>query len=201
MKNILDLVSRVKAVKVAVSNIERERNALVEQSAKADFLAVTERKSQVLIQEAAKTLQNNIKSALTTLCTKALKDVFPDKDISFNVNFVPHKHTTAIEMSIQEDGIDYDPLESRGHGLADVLTFALRVSILALQPNLRRILIMDEPFTRVSEEYRDRVIEFVKEVSKQTGIQIILVTHIPELAENANKVFTVTKRNDISYIE
>jgi DNA repair exonuclease SbcCD ATPase subunit len=65
---------------------------------------------------------------------------------------------------------------------------------------LRKVIILDEPFKQISEEYRDRAIEFVKKVSEQTGIQIILVTHIAELARNADKVFKVSNESGNSIV-
>ena len=195
------LITRAKALFLMEQRISSEVSKLQEAVEDAHQQAITQRKAQVLLQQAADSLQQNIKNALTLLCTAALKDVFHDKRVSFGVEFIPQKHTTAVEMYIEEDGIRYDPLESRGHGMADLLTFALRVSIMALQANMRKVLIMDEPFTRISAEYRDRAIEFVKTVSEQTGTQIILVTHIPELAERADKVFKVTMNNGVSKVE
>jgi DNA repair exonuclease SbcCD ATPase subunit len=193
-----EIVPRAKALFVLEQRISKDVLALQERREKAHQTAITYRKAQVILQQAADNVQKGIRDALTVLCTTALNDVFPDKQLSFVVEFVPQKHTTAVEMYIEEDGIRYDPLESRGHGIADLLTFALRVSIMALQPTMRKVLIMDEPFTRISEEHRERAIEFVKEVSEKAGIQIILVTHIPELAEKADKVYKVTMVDGVS---
>ena len=166
----------------------------------ADLTSITAKEAVVLLQQAADGMQSLIKDSLTSLCSAALKDVFYDKDITFGVSFTPQKNTTILEMYIEEGGVRYDPLESRGHGIADLICFALRVSILCLQPNLRKVIILDEPFKQISEEYRDRAIEFVKKVSEQTGIQIILVTHIAELARNADKVFKVSNESGNSIV-
>ena len=52
-------------------------------------------KAQVLLQQAADSLQQNIKNALTLVMHRALKDVFHDKQVSFGVEFIPQKHTTC----------------------------------------------------------------------------------------------------------
>jgi len=195
-----DILSKAKSLFDMSDYINNEVRKTEEQIKVAEERALVYRQAQIILQNAADGIQNAIRTALTSLCTAALKDVFYDKDVSFGIEFHQQKNATVVEMFIEEDGIRYDPLESRGHGMADLLTFALRVSVLALQPTLRKVLILDEPFTRISEEYRDRAIEFVKEVSAKTGVQIILVTHIPELARNADKVFNVKMVDSISYV-
>ena len=195
------LSKRLVAIQTTADRIQSDIERLSLDVESAHQEAVVHRKAHTLLQEAASSIQNSIEAALTSLCTKALQDVFTDKHISFGIAFVPQKNTTNVEMWIEEDGVRYDPLESRGHGLADMLAFALRVSVLALQPSLRRVLIMDEPFTRISQEYLDRAIEFVKLVSKETGIQVIMVTHLPALAESADKSFYVSIKNGISMVE
>ncbi len=195
-----DILSKAKSLFDMSTYINNEIQKLNKRAEDADNIAVIYKQAQVILQNAADGIQNAIRTALTSLCTAALKDVFHDKDVSFGIEFHQQKNATVVEMYIEEDGIRYDPLESRGHGMADLLTFALRVSVLALQPTLRKVLILDEPFTRISEEYRDRAIEFVKEVSAKTGVQIILVTHIPELARNADKVFNVKMVDGISCV-
>ena len=70
-----------------------------------------------------------------------------------------------------------------GGGAIDVASFALRVACLMLsrsQP--RKILILDEPFKMISRDHnRQRVRELIETLSKEMGIQIILITHDPEL--------------------
>lgn len=146
-----------------------------------------------LFQTASERVQTCLKEALTSLCTSALHDVFGNKRLRFGVEFVPQKHTTNIQFYIEEDGMRYDPLESRGHGIADLLSFVLRVSILYLLSDREKILMLDEPFTRISEEYRDGALAFISNLSKQLGLQIILVTHMPELAAMADRIFYVSQ--------
>jgi ABC-type lipoprotein export system ATPase subunit len=41
----------------------------------------------------------------------------------------------------------------------------------------------------------------LKEISEKLGIQIIMVTHIPELISAGHKIFQVTMNKKISYVE
>lgn len=195
-----EICDKARVLFLHANQVDKQVQELEKSIDAADLNSITAKEAVVILQQAADGMQNLIKDSLTSLCSAALKDVFYDKNISFGVTFTPQKNTTILEMYIEEDGIRYDPLESRGHGLADLICFALRVSILCLQPTLRKVIILDEPFKQISEEYRERAIAFVKKVAEQTGIQIILVTHITELARNADKVFKVTNVDGNSII-
>lgn len=90
------------------------------------------------------------------------------------------------------DGIELDPMSSTGGGVVDVASFALRIAALLMQkPAGRLLLILDEPFRFVSEEYRDRVKDLVEELSKELGIQFIIVTHMKEL--QCQKIVEIAK--------
>lgn len=195
-----EICGKARVLFLHATQVDKQVQELEKSIDAADLNSITAKEAVVILQQAADGMQNLIKDSLTSLCSAALKDVFYDKNISFGVTFTPQKNTTILEMYIEEDGIRYDPLESRGHGLADLICFALRVSILCLQPTLRKVIILDEPFKQISEEYRERAIAFVKKVGEQTGIQIILVTHITELARNADRVFKVTNVDGNSII-
>lgn len=189
---IQETLTKAKVLFLLAEEKDKETKVVEASIETADQLAILQKQAMTLLQQAADKVQSDIKQALTSLCTAALRDVFPEKNCTFEVDFVTTKSTTNLEMYIVENGVRYDPLESRGHGMADILCFALRVSLLCLKPDVRKVILLDEPFKQVSEEYRHRAIAFVKEVSIRTGIQIIMVTHIKEFAEYADKVLSVS---------
>jgi len=198
---IQETINRAKVLFLLAEQVNADTSKVETAIEQADQLAIIHKQAMALLQTAADSVQTDIKNALTSLCTAALRDVFPEKQCSFGVEFIQNKNTTNLEMFILEDDIKYDPLESRGHGIADVLCFALRVSILCLKADARKVILLDEPFKQVSADYRKRVIDFVKEVSRRTGIQIIMVTHIDEFADHADNTITVSYVNGKSVVK
>jgi DNA repair exonuclease SbcCD ATPase subunit len=78
--------------------------------------------------------------------------------------------------------MEVDPITASGGGIIDVASFALRLACLCLsKPPLRRVMVMDEPFKFVSEQYRARLVELLERLAKDMGVQFIMVTHIKEL--------------------
>jgi DNA repair exonuclease SbcCD ATPase subunit len=57
------------------------------------------------------------------------------------------------------------------------------------------LIILDEPFKFISRDLQERAGEILKTLSKKMNLQILMVTHIPEFIEVADKVFEV-KKND-----
>jgi ABC-type molybdenum transport system ATPase subunit/photorepair protein PhrA len=49
------------------------------------------------------------------------------------------------------------------------------------KPPLRRLLVLDESFRFVSKEFRPGIAQLLEELSGELGVQIISVSHIPEL--------------------
>jgi ABC-type lipoprotein export system ATPase subunit len=54
---------------------------------------------------------------------------------------------------------------------------------------------LDETFAHVSSEYLEPMGQFLREVVDKTGVQIIMVTHQPELAEYADTVYRFSNKD------
>ena len=67
-------------------------------------------------------------------------------------------------------------------------------------PRTRNTIILDEPFKHLSKDLHDRASQMIQNLSKQLGIQFIIVTHEPALSQFADKVFEVKQRKGISKI-
>lgn len=92
-----------------------------------------------------------------------------------------------------------NPLKDDGGGKVDVISLGLRLAALLLYtPALERVLILDEPLrflsssTTSDKPYRLRAVEFLKQIAKEFGIQVIAVTHDLELKELADRINCVS---------
>ena len=95
-----------------------------------------------------------------------------------------------------------DPLTADGGGKVDVIALGLRLAALLLyRPQLEKLLVLDEPLRFLSsaktsaKPYRLRAVEFLKQIAKEYGIQVIAVTHDEELVSLADCVYAVTLDN------
>lgn len=107
------------------------------------------------------------------------------------------RDTTAIAVMLEQNGVLTDPLEERGGTVVQVLAFLWRVyTALVNLPPLARTLILDEPFSQVSEEYRPAMGELLRELHEQLGFQFIIFTHEKELIDAADVAYEVYLKDE-----
>jgi DNA repair exonuclease SbcCD ATPase subunit len=105
-----------------------------------------------------------------------------DEPYEFRILFAQARGRTEARLVFVRDGVEVHPTRAAGGGVVDVASFALRLACLVYhQPKLRPVMILDEPFKFVSEEYRDRCRELIEMLAAEMGVQFIIVTHIKEL--------------------
>lgn len=145
-----------------------------------------------IVSEAARITQKQFKVFVEELTTLAIQSIFPDRDYKFLVNFELKNNRSQIDLLVQQGNKDpYSPSEEQGGGMLDVISFALRVILWSLEkPKSRATLIFDEPF-RFCGALTVTAANFMKEVSRKLGIQMIMVTHDEVLAEIADKSWKV----------
>jgi len=134
-----------------------------------------------IAQKVAQVIQQQAHNQISKVVTTCLRTVFED-DYEFRIHFEKKRNRTEARLVFVRDGREMDPLSSSGGGVVDVAAFALRLSCLVLsKPKCRRLLVLDEPFKFVSEEYRPNIKTMITSLSEEFGVQIVMVTHIEEI--------------------
>ena len=102
----------------------------------------------------------------------------------------------------EESIIKTKPELSRGGGVVDIISLALRIAFLEIyKPKIEGPLILDEPAKHVSEEYIFNVADFLKKTSELFNRQIIMVTHNNHLSSIGTKAYRVYMKESKSYLE
>uniref|UniRef100_A0A6M3JY58 Putative ATPase domain containing protein n=1 Tax=viral metagenome TaxID=1070528 RepID=A0A6M3JY58_9ZZZZ len=173
-----DSVSRLKIKHETATQIYRkEKQTLASKKAQEESAL----KAQQLLQQASQIVQQAVHGQIATIVSRCLETVF-DEPYDFQVLFEQKRGRTQARLVFYRDGEEIDPMTASGGGVVDVGSFAMRLaSLLLSKPRKRRLLILDEPFKFVSEEYRERVRGLLESLSKDFDVQVILVTHIEEL--------------------
>lgn len=134
-----------------------------------------------IIQAIAETVQEEAHKRIAGVVSQCLATVFA-QPYEFHIRFRQARGRTEAELVFVRDGKDINPIDASGGGVVDVAAFALRLSSLMLsRPARRRVMILDEPFRFVSQNYRANVRAMMEELSRDLGVQFIMVTHIAEL--------------------
>jgi DNA repair exonuclease SbcCD ATPase subunit len=132
------------------------------------------------------------------LVSIALAAVFPDP-YAFVLRFVKRREKTEADLIFVKDGNEGSPMDVSGGGPLDVASFALRTATWAIKPT-RNVLILDEPGKYISRDLQSKFSEMIKYLSVKLELQFLIVSHIPEITECADRVFNVANEQGISIV-
>lgn len=154
-----------------------------------------------LLQQYADFQQKEIIEKVESIVTSGLQAVFRNNTLEFKLYYSETKSgtkkkspeiTMAVFYEYGGNSVKGDLRNSFGGGLSVVVSTLLRIVFVMFLPDkIRPILFLDEPLRDLSpsydagndsDGYRLRMAEFLQKLSKDTGIQIVLVTHEPEYA-------------------
>jgi DNA repair exonuclease SbcCD ATPase subunit len=145
--------------------------------------------------------QQKIKEVIEELVTQALQVIFGD-DYSFELTDQVLRNKSEISMSIVEHGHKRSLREAPVGTFVDVVSLMLRIIAWSIQSDrTRNTLILDEPLKSVSKDRLPFLQQTLSKLSEMLGLQIIFVTHEKELARGCDRVFNVSKVNEISHVD
>lgn len=174
-----------------------EKNRILEEN---DILL----QARLLLSESSKYAKEQIKAQLENMVTHGLQYVFGE-DKRFDIEIIESKNKTEAEFYVvsQQDNVEIKnkPQDSRGGGVVDIVSLILKVAILqSYSPQVEGPLVLDEPAKHVSDEYIEKVGEFIQQITDFFGRQVIMVTHNFHLSEIATVKYEVTQENGISNV-
>lgn len=192
-----------------VSRREGIRDSILEQVEKKR-LAIKEVEAEekklngvvFLLQKAADFSRNQATHQIEDIVTQSI-DYIMQNSSRFIVDLSEKRGLPIAEFFVESDYGDYKvktkPEMSRGGGVVDIVSLALRIAFLENhRPKMDGPLFLDEPGKHISDDYIFNMGEFVKECSRLFSRQIIMVTHNDYLTNICDKAFRVDIRNGIS---
>lgn len=162
-----------------------------------DYAAIE--KAIVVLQSFGESKQQELQSKIETLVTHGLQTIFGD-DLHFRIKTSYRGKLSAMDFEVVSnlDGVEVATpvLDSRGGGVAAVAGFIIRLILLLLfKDKTDPILVLDESFAQVSQEYVPTLAEFIRELVDKTRVQIILVTHSDGYSAVADRVYRFTLKD------
>lgn len=148
--------------------------------------------AQSLIQTVAGETQNQLKDQIEDIVNTGLDLLFPETYI-FKMDFISARGKTECDIYLQNyDGCRVDPLQDNGGGLADIVSFSLRLACWTISSS-DNLIVLDEPFKFLSMDLRPLAGELLQTLSHKLNLQIIMVTHDKEMIDIADNLFEVQK--------
>ncbi len=161
-------------------------------------------KVNILLQKTSEFAREQAKKQVESLVTKCLQYIF-ESDIEFIIEIEELRGKSNAEFyvvnTMDDILIKTKPELSRGGGVVDIVSLALRIAILQThKPKIQGPLILDEPAKHVSDEYIFNVADFLKQTSELFNRQIIMVTHNNHLAAIGNNSYRVDIKDSQSTV-
>ena len=157
-----------------------------------------------LLQKAADFSRNQATHQIEDIVTQSIAYIMQNSS-RFIVDLSEKRGLPIAELFVESDYGEYKvktkPEMSRGGGVVDIVSLALRIAFLENhRPKMDGPLFLDEPGKHISDDYIFNMGEFVKECSRLFSRQIIMVTHNDYLTNICDKAFRVDIRNGISEV-
>lgn len=158
-----------------------------------------------LFQKTSEFARNQAKSQIENLVTKCLQFIF-ESNVKFTIEIEDLRNKANAEFFVVDETEDLKiktkPELSRGGGVVDIVSLALRIAFLQIhKPSIQGPLILDEPAKHVSQEFINNVGEFLKQTSEMFNRQIIMITHDNYLASLSDKSYRVNLIDTISIVK
>ena len=197
-QNIDDVISHHKASTNHLSNLIEIREL------KYKTMTDTKKELDTVIQFFEKVIDMNTKSTRTfieSLVNDGIEYVIGDNSVSI-----------SIESSIKNNKVQYTinnidnknkiegGIESFGGGILAIISFIFRIVIMHIS-KMFPLIVIDENLTFVSHHYQERLSQFIKHISSQFNINVLMISHSPKLNTYADKIYEMKKVNGISKLE
>lgn len=161
-------------------------------------------KVRVLLQKVSEFTREQSKRQIESLVSNCLQVIF-DMNLEFKIEINEMRGRPEAEFyvisNINGEIIRTRPQDSRGGGVVDVISLAVRIAMLECNTmDIKGPIILDEPAKHVSDEYIIQVAEFLRQVSMMFGRQVIIITHNKHLNETADKLFQVDMSGGVSRV-
>lgn len=143
--------------------------------------------------------KTTLKKYFEEIVTYALQYIFNDK-YKFQLMFGRRGNSQEIDFLLETPNSTdlHDPLISSGGGILDILSLALRISLMELtRPRIPGFLVLDEPFKHLSDNYIDMAGEFLRAINLRIKRQIILVTHKEPLINFADNKIKISQTKKV----
>lgn len=193
-------IANLHELETIITKKKAERSLLIQQKkdmqTKVEVLKTKSEnhtKARWILSEVAKETQKSFQTKVETLVTSAIRAVFEERPFQFKLIFEQKRNKFECRPVVMEGDNEYEPKDELGGGIIDIISFAFRVVLWHLEnPRSRNLFVLDEPMKFVGKgDLLMRAGRMIKEISHRLGFQIIMVTHEPELAEIADKAWSV----------
>ena len=175
--NLNALASKLSSLSGQVSLLDAQITQSEQKIERLDRKKEIYHKSVELLTAVEKSTQDALKKGFEEIVTYALQYILNNSEYRFNLEFGRRGNLQEIDFTlVTPDCKDpHDPMESSGGGVLDILSLALRVSLIELtKPRIEGFICLDEPFKHLSSNHLESARKFIQAINRRINRQIIM---------------------------
>lgn len=144
-----------------------------------------------VVKKMLETANLNTVNLFSEFITDGLRSIFYNENYKITFKLKDRGKYKIVEI-LFDDGLTPDiPINEIGGGVQVVIAFLLQVVLLKIFKK-RMFILLDESLIQVSKEYIPTLMSFIKSMSTEYGLTILLITH-NDLSEYADKSYKMEK--------
>lgn len=159
-----------------------------EKSSRMETELATMKVASALLQELVDQVSITNIARIEKLVNQALQTIFHDiEGLEFKIISEVKRNLIAYRLVLMKHGVE-GGINSFGGGPWSVVAVILKILFCILAKRFP-LLVLDESLSFLSEHYIESASSFLKEMSKEFGIPILMVTHQPLFSENSDHIY------------
>lgn len=121
----------------------------------------------------------------------AMRVIFYDRNYAVEIIVEDNKRASIHLVYEDEDGNKISPdVKDVGGGVRTVIGVILQILFISCY-DVERVLIVDEGFSQLSENYAPKLFGLLNELSMSYGLKVLLITHDVNIEQYANKSYVI----------
>lgn len=187
-ERVNSLVDRSNNLKYRCNYVQEKLDRLKADKEALQYKLEVSKEGSIVVTKAIEDTHKSLETSITDIVNHAMQLVFQEPyELSFKLSQRGSaSKTSQVVLSLKKAGVEIDKnlKKSVEGGMLTIISLVLRIAFLSLKPDMRKVLILDEPFGAIArkEDSRgssalDRTFSLVERISKEFGVQMIIVTH------------------------
>ena len=186
---------RLSILRSGAAKLSAYRDLVQAQAAAAEAGALQFQQRADLLQHSADvfkewlddSLRQNV-GAIGDLVTTGLRHIIYDQKLTFKIKQEMKFNRLSMRFVIEDEGVEGDPMASFGGGAVLTASLILRLAIMS-RLGMGNLLLLDESMHALANKYVPAAASFMRQLSEQTGINILMVTHNEEFLTHAHTAY------------
>lgn len=189
-----EVTTRQISKKVLEDELVRQSNILIN----AENFLVKSEKSIVALQKLLDLKKSETTEKIERLLSFGLQNIFEDDSYQFKIIERIRRKQVMYDFRVFSNSFSTDKgldiMQSKGGGIVNIVSFLLRLILLIMiDKKAERFFILDEPFTNISVDHHERLVEIIRQISEKLNVQLLIITHLKSLDFMADSVYIFTQ--------